>query len=266
MGKVPPKNGFGSTNAGAAVEIVNADAQTPLLIICDHASNRVPEALNNLGLDADVLARHIGWDIGAAAVARRLARALDATAILAGTSRLVIDPNRDPADPTSIPAISDRVRIPANCDLSAEERAQRRADYFQPYHDAIEREIARLRAHCTAPAIFSVHSFTPEMPGEERPWHIGVLWNKDPRMAGSMIQFLRAHADQLVVGDNQPYRSTAMAAATACPIVPSKSARIWLPTMPAPTVGPPSSNPPCAPFWRAPDYIAFVIIEPTIEQ
>ena len=205
MGKVPAKNSFESTKAGAAVEIVNPDAQTPLLIICDHASNRVPEALDNLGLDADLLARHIGWDIGAAAVTRRLARALDTTAILAGTSRLVIDPNRDPADPTSIPAISDRVRIPANCDLSAEERAQRRADYFQPYHDAIEREIARLRAHCTAPAVFSVHSFTPEMPGEERPWHIGVLWNKDPRMAGSMIQSLREHADQLVVGDNQPY-------------------------------------------------------------
>jgi predicted N-formylglutamate amidohydrolase len=202
---IVPKNDVESTDANAAVEIVNADARTPLLIICDHASNRVPDALHNLGLGADELARHIGWDIGAAAVTRRLAAALDATAILARTSRLVIDPNRDPDDPTSIPEISDRIRIPANCDLSVDERARRCAAYFHPYHDAIEREIARLRAHCAAPAIFSVHSFTPAMPGEERPWHIGVLWNKDPRMAEAMIRSLRAHADGLVVGDNQPY-------------------------------------------------------------
>jgi len=205
MGKVPANNGFESMGADAAVEIVNADAQTPLLIICDHASNRVPQALNDLGLDTESLARHIGWDIGAAAVTRRLALALDSTAILAGASRLVIDPNRDPADPTSIPEISDNVRIPGNCDLSADQRAKRCADYFLPYHAAIEREIARLRAYCTAPAIFSVHSFTPEMSGEERPWHIGVLWNKDPRMAEPMIEILRAHADGLIVGDNQPY-------------------------------------------------------------
>lgn len=205
MGKVPTQYGSVSTDTEAAVEIVNPDAQTPLLIICDHASNRVPAALDNLGLAPDALARHIGWDIGAAAVTRRLAAALDATAVLARTSRLVIDPNRDPADPTSIPEISDRIRIPANCGLSADERARRRDAYFLPYHDAIEREIQRLRALCTAPAIFSVHSFTPEMPGEERPWHIGVLWNRDPRMAVAMIQSLRAHGDQLVVGDNQPY-------------------------------------------------------------
>ncbi|MCD6073569.1 MAG: hypothetical protein K0Q70_452 [Rhodospirillales bacterium] len=205
MGKVPAKNGLESTDADAAVEIVNPDAQTPLLIICDHASHRVPDALQNLGLSAAELTRHIGWDIGAAAVTRRLARALDTTAILARTSRLVIDPNRDPDDLSSIPEISDRVRIPANCDLGAEERARRRTAYFHPYHDAIEREIARLSVHCSAPAIFSVHSFTPEMPGEERPWHIGVLWNKDPRMAEPMIGALRTHTDGLVVGDNQPY-------------------------------------------------------------
>ena len=202
MAKVPDTSRFDTANA---VEVVNPRAQTPLLIICDHASNRVPDALNDLGLNKAELARHIGWDIGAAAVTRRLASALDATAILARTSRLVIDPNRDPSDPTSIPEISDRVRIPANCNLSPIERARRRDAYFQPYHDAIEREIQRLSAHCAAPALFSVHSFTPEMPGEHRPWHIGVLWNKDPRMAESLIASLRAHADGLVVGDNQPY-------------------------------------------------------------
>lgn len=188
-----------------AVEIVNPDAPCPLLIVCDHASNHVPDGMNNLGLSDEDLARHIGWDIGAAAVTRRLAQALETTAILARTSRLVIDPNRDPADPTSIPEISDRVRIPANCGLNAMERTRRRDAYFQPYHDAIDAEIARLKARGPAPAIFSVHSFTPDMPGEERPWHIGVLWNRDPRMAVPMIEHLRAHADGLLVGDNEPY-------------------------------------------------------------
>lgn len=187
------------------VEIVNASATAPLLIICDHATNAVPPELVSLGLSSEALARHIGWDIGAAGVARRLARALGATAVLAGTSRLVIDPNRDPADATSIPKESDGVRVPANQNLTAREREDRIARYFRPYHDAIESEIARLRGGCAAPALFSVHSFTPDMAGEERPWHIGVLWNRDPRMAGPLIRMLRAHPDDLVVGDNKPY-------------------------------------------------------------
>ena len=211
------------------VEIVNPDAQTPLLIICDHASNRVPAALDNLGLSADMLARHIGWDIGAAAVTRRLACALDATAILARTSRLVIDPNRDPADPTSIPEISDRIRIPANCDLSAIERARRHAAYFLPYHDAIEREIQRLRAHCTAPSIFSVHSFTPRCRARNarcisaccgtgiRAWPLSCS-NRCARMPMGSSSAITSP----IRASSSPTRSTAMAAAMACPIAPSK--------------------------------------------
>lgn len=189
----------------SVVEIVNEDGQAPLLLICDHASNRVPDSLKNLGLTGDQLSRHIGWDIGAAAVTRRLAQALSATAILARTSRLVIDPNRDPNDPTSIPEVSDRLAIPGNKAIAGAERIHRRAAFFEPYHAAIEAQIARLMRNCEAPALFSVHSFTPEMPGEDRPWHIGVLWNKDPRMAAPMIQYLRAHHDGLIVGDNEPY-------------------------------------------------------------
>jgi len=189
----------------APVEIVNPGGAAPLVIICDHATNAVPPELASLGLGSDALARHIGWDIGAAAVARHLARALGATAVLSSTSRLVIDPNRDPADPTSIPEVSDGIAIPANRAIDSGERERRIARFFQPYHDAIEREIVRLKHVCTAPALFSVHSFTPNMAGEERPWHIGVLWNRDPRMAGPLIRMLRAHPDDLVVGDNKPY-------------------------------------------------------------
>ena len=190
---------------GPAVEIVNPDGLASLLLVCDHASNRVPTRLKNLGLTHEQLSRHIGWDIGAAAVTRRLAQALSATAILARTSRLVIDPNRDPDDPTSIPEVSDRITIPGNQAVGVEERSNRRAAYFLPYHAAIEAQIARAARHCEAPILFSIHSFTPEMPGQPRPWHIGVLWNKDPRMAAPLIRYLRAHRDGLIVGDNEPY-------------------------------------------------------------
>ena len=195
----------GNYSPHPAVEIVNATGTTPLLIICDHASNAVPRDLSDLGLARAALDQHIGWDIGAAAVARRLASALDATAILSRTSRLVIDPNRNPDDPTSIPEVSDDVRIPGNQNVTTAERRRRQDAYFHPYHRAIAHEIARLTAGATVPALFSVHSFTPAMSGQQRPWHIGVLWNRDPRMAGPLIRGLRAHPDDLVVGDNQPY-------------------------------------------------------------
>ncbi len=205
MTDVPTIHSGETVEDSSAVEIVNPEGRTPLLLVCDHASNRVPARLNDLGLTAEQLSRHIGWDIGAAAVTRRLAQALSATAILARVSRLVIDPNRDPDDPTSIPEVSDRLLIPGNRAIGREERARRRAAYFQPYHSAIEAQIARLKNNCEAPLLFSVHSFTPEMPGQHRPWHIGVLWNKDPRMAEPMIGYLRAHRDGLIVGDNEPY-------------------------------------------------------------
>ena len=203
--------GSAATRDWPAVGIVNGASTTPLLIICDHASKAVPSELRDLGLGPDALARHIGWDIGAASVTCRLAQALGASAILARTSRLVIDTNRDPDDPTSIPEISDGLRIPGNQNITREERQRRIASYFRPYHDAIEREIGRLQRNSAAPALFSVHSFTPNMAGEERPWHIGVLWNRDPRMAGPLIRLLRAHPDDLVVGDNKPYSGQSVA-------------------------------------------------------
>ncbi len=187
------------------VEIVNESGAAPLLLICDHASNHVPSRMNDLGLTREQLSRHIGWDIGAAAVARRLARRLDACAVLAAASRLVIDVNRDPADATSIPEISDGLRIPGNIGLSAAEKQRRVETFFLPYHAAIDAQVARLQARCIAPALFSVHSFTPRMEGgAPRPWHIGVLWNRDPRIAVRLIENLRRVPD-LVVGDNEPY-------------------------------------------------------------
>jgi len=165
------------------VEHVNAEGKAPVLITCDHASRRVPKALRNLGVDAESLKLHIGWDIGAADVARGLARRLDAPAVLAGYSRLVIDCNRDLDDPTSMPAASDGVPVPGNQDLSPPTKAQRVEALFRPYHRAIETVLDGFAQRGVHPAILSIHSFTPVMNGVDRPWHIGILWDKDPRMA-----------------------------------------------------------------------------------
>jgi predicted N-formylglutamate amidohydrolase len=173
----------------------------PALLVCDHASNRVPRALGTLGLAPAWFDEHIGWDIGAAAVTRRLAPLLGAAAILAGYSRLVIDCNRAPADPSSIPAASDGVAIPGNAELSPAAREQRREAIFAPYHDAIAR---RLAAIAGVPAVISVHSFTPVMQNFARPWHVGILWDDDGRIAAPLLAALGDEAE-LVVGDNLPY-------------------------------------------------------------
>jgi predicted N-formylglutamate amidohydrolase len=176
----------------------------PVLITCDHASRAVPRALDGLGLAPELLAQHIGWDIGAAAVARRLAHALGAPAVLAGYSRLVIDCNRDPADASSIPESSDGVSVPGNQGLSPAARAARRAACFDPYHQAIAAHLEALLAAGRVPALLSIHSFTPLMAGFARPWHVGVLWDADRRIPVPLLEALGAEPD-LVVGDNEPY-------------------------------------------------------------
>lgn len=175
-----------------------------IILSCDHASNRVPRRLAQLGLSDEILSRHIGWDIGAAAVTRRLAPALGAAAVLAGYSRLVIDCNRDPDDPSSIPATSDDVVVPGNRELSAEARHARRAAIFAPYHAALTQLIEAVLARRAVPALISIHSFTPSLGGKARPWHVGILWDGDGRIASPLLAALRSDA-ALVVGDNEPY-------------------------------------------------------------
>ncbi len=186
------------------VEFVGRDAPAAVLLTCDHASRAVPAALASLGLDDDTLGRHIGWDIGAAAVTRAMVPLLGAPAILSGYSRLVIDCNRDPADPGSIPAVSDGVTIPGNCDLAAAARTARREALFAPYHAAIAGWIDRTLATGQVPVFLSIHSFTPVMRGFARPWHVGILWDKDGRLPIPLMAALRADPD-LCVGDNEPY-------------------------------------------------------------
>ena len=186
------------------VEIVNPEGAAPVVFLCDHASNRVPLALDNLGLPPAELERHIAWDIGAAALTRRLAAHFDAPAVLAGYSRLVIDCNRRLGDEQSILAVSDDTAIPGNRGLTDEDAAARAEACFRPYHRACAAVLDGVEARGEAPPVVMVHSFTPVMNGTRRPWHAGVLWHEDGRMALPLLRALHAR-DDLVVGDNEPY-------------------------------------------------------------
>jgi predicted N-formylglutamate amidohydrolase len=188
----------------APFEIVNADGAAPVVLVCDHASNYVPRALHSLGLAPAPLREHIAWDIGAADVARRLARRFDAPLALTGYSRLVIDCNRQLNDPSSIPAESDGIPVPGNRGLSQGERLQRAETLFKPYHEAVARLIAHKTQHASPPAVVSIHSFTPVFQRTRRPWHVGVLWNQDRRIAIPLLEALGRNED-LTVGDNEPY-------------------------------------------------------------
>lgn len=191
-------------DAMPAFEVARPEGARPALIVCDHASNRVPADLAGLGLASDLLLRHIAWDIGAAELSRRLADLLDVPAVLSGASRLVIDCNRRLDDPSSIPAASDGIAIPGNRNLSGAARAARAARWFEPYHAETLARLDAWRARGRVVPVISVHSFTPVMNGFERPWHVGLLYDRDDSLARPLIAALAAEAG-LVVGDNQPY-------------------------------------------------------------
>lgn len=188
----------------APVTIVNPEGSASLILICDHASNAVPAALHGLGLIERDLHRHIAHDIGAAAVTRLLADRLDAPAVLAGYSRLVIDTNRSLDHPESINRESDGTVIPANQDVSPQQAQQRAEACFWPFHRKIGAGIAGCALRNVRPAIIAIHGFTPVFAGTKRPWHMGILWNEDGSLAVPLIEALRTHED-LVIGDNEPY-------------------------------------------------------------
>lgn len=189
--------------AETAVEILNPGGQGNFVLVCDHASNAFPAEYGSLGLDAAECARHIAYDIGAAEVTRILSRELDAPAVLARWSRLLIDVNRDTASPTLIPEVSDGTEIPGNRDMTDAERERRIRDYYIPFHEAVDQTVRAAMAGDRVPIVMAVHSFTPVMNGRKRPWHVGLLWNRDPRLAARMIEAYEARG--FTVGDNEPY-------------------------------------------------------------
>ncbi|ESR23105.1 N-formylglutamate amidohydrolase [Lutibaculum baratangense] len=185
-------------------EVIEGRADTPYLLLCDHASNSLPAEYGTLGLTESELERHIGYDIGAEAVTRMLAGRLGCPAVMSRFSRLLIDPNRGADDPTLIMRLSDGAVVPGNARVGEAERQRRIERYYEPYHRAVDGAINAAIAAGRPPALVSIHSFTPLWRGVRRPWEIGILWDGDPRLPVPMIDMLSRDA-ALTVGDNEPY-------------------------------------------------------------
>jgi predicted N-formylglutamate amidohydrolase len=182
----------------------NAAGRSPFLLTCDHYGRLIPKVLGDLGLPDSALVRHIAWDIGIAGVATRLAQLLDAHLIAQRYSRLVIDCNRPPQAPSSIPRISESTVIPGNEALSHEAAEARRREVFDPYHRHIRDVIDRRQRDHLPTVLVALHSFTPVYANIARPWHVGTLYRRDSGLPSLLLKCFRAQAD-LVVGDNEPY-------------------------------------------------------------
>ena len=188
-------------------DVSGREAPSPFVIICDHASRRLPRALDSLGLSSAALATHIAWDIGALGVARALASALDAFVAWQRYSRLVIDCNRPLCSADSIVTRSEHTDVPGNANVTAADATARAAEIFSPYHAEIRNHLDTRRAAHRPAMLVSVHSFTPVFLDVARPWHCGVLFNRDARLAEPLLRLLRDEAG-LVVGCNEPYAAS----------------------------------------------------------
>jgi predicted N-formylglutamate amidohydrolase len=193
------------SDAPAPVTLVNGEGRSPILLLCEHASNHIPPGYARLGLAEAELQRHIAYDIGAAELARRLAARLDAPLLLAGYSRLLIDLNRPLQAPSSIPEISEATVIPGNRGIDAAERARRQEAWFAPFHDRVAGLLDARAAAGRRSVVIGVHSFTPVYLGQRRPWHAGILYGAARAFGGALVRGLAAEPG-LVIGDNEPYR------------------------------------------------------------
>ena len=186
------------------VVVENPDGAGPFVIVCDHASNRIPEEYKSFGFAEDALRTHIAWDPGALAVARLLSARLDAPLLWPDVSRLVLDCNRAPDASSLIVVESEGRPVPANRALDEEERVRRLDQIHTPYHDAIDACLKRRLAAGLPTALIAVHSYTPVYFGKSRPWHVGIVFDEDRRMADLLIRGLKADP-ALIVGVNEPY-------------------------------------------------------------
>ncbi len=195
-----------TTDDTPPVSVINPAGASSFLLIGDHAGKTVPRTLGSLGLSDAELSRHIGWDIGIGTLGAALSERLDAVFVRQTYSRLVIDCNRSASQPDAIAPVSDGTVIPGNQGLSATDVAARFAEIHEPYQSAIHTELVRRDASGETTILIALHSFTPSMRGADRPWHIGILHDGgDTQFAHALLEILRQE-DDLVVGDNQPYR------------------------------------------------------------
>ncbi len=187
--------------------VVNPLAESPVLLVCDHASCRFPQALGDMGLDPFARRCHLAIDIGAGKLTENIAKSLGFTAVIAQYSRLVVDCNRQLMDPGAFLEYGDGILVPGNRNLTQADKDARADAIYWPYHDAIEDQIARLRAVGPAPAFISIHSFTPVLNGVSRDVQMGVLWDQDSRLSDIFIEEFRAA--EFLTGDNEPYSGQA---------------------------------------------------------
>ncbi len=203
MTRTAPVQAGEFVRANSHVEI-DGDPGGGFIVLVDHASNAIPPEYEGLGLPAAELERHIAYDIGAGPLGRLVAERFRAPALLTCFSRLLIDPNRGEDDPTLIMRLSDGAVVPGNARIDAAEAERRLARFYRPYHAAVERLLDKMLAAGRPPAILAIHSYTPVWKGARRPWHAGILWDRDPRLAVPLLNGLQAEHG-LRVGDNEPY-------------------------------------------------------------
>ncbi len=201
---LPPLVPEAAMQENISYELIAGSCAAKIIFLCDHASNSVPEELDYLGLEQHIFERHIAYDIGVAELTRGLAAHFGAPAVLSKFSRLLIDPNRGLDDPTLIMRLSDGAVIPRNSQLDDTATQDRLQRFYHPYHLAITREIDQALSEGNIPVLISIHSFTHAWKGIARPWHAGILWDKDARFVRPLIAALTDQGD-IVVGDNQPY-------------------------------------------------------------
>jgi predicted N-formylglutamate amidohydrolase len=188
-------------------QVLNPLAESPLLLICDHASCRFPKSLGDMGLDPFARRCHLAVDIGAGPLTERLAASLGVTAVLAQYSRLVMDCNRQLMDPSAFLQFGDGILVPGNRNLHQADKDLRANTLYWPYHDAVDQQVKRLLKLGPPPAFIAIHSFSPVMNGEARPWEMGVLWDTDTRLRDIFLDDLSAAG--FLVGDNEPYSGKA---------------------------------------------------------
>ena len=196
-----------SAGEPGAFQILNPLAEDPILLVCDHASCRFPKSLGDMGLDPFARRCHLAVDIGAGPLTEKLGASLGVTAVLAQYSRLVMDCNRQLMDPSAHLEFGDGIFVPGNHNLHQAEKDLRASTLYWPYHDAVDQQIQRLVKLGPPPAFIAIHSFTPVMNGEARPWQMGVLWDTDTRLRDIFLADFRAAG--YLVGDNEPYSGKA---------------------------------------------------------
>lgn len=193
--------------------IINPHGASRVVLVCEHGGLAVPRQLNRLGLGAEHYTRHYAYDIGVRRMTETLSRLLDAPAIIANYSRLVVDLNRAVDHPTAFPVSGEGSPVPGNITMTAADRALRVAALYEPFHAALAALLdARIAAGGPLPVVVAVHSFTPVFFGVPRPWAVGVLWLQDDRLPRPVIDWFRARGYE--TGDNEPYDARAMGGTT----------------------------------------------------